>query len=142
MITRTIAECIEGRPLRTLQCNSTVADACRRLREYGVGALAVLDGTRLAGIISERDVTIRVIAGHRDPMLTLVREAMTRDPKTVPAHASVADALQHMLDGHYRHLPVMQGEDVVGMFSLRDIPTEYRLMYQRFREAHEVQSMG
>lgn len=119
-----------------------MADACRRLREHGVGALAVLDGTRLVGIISERDVTGRVIAAHRDPMLTLVRGAMTRAPRTLPAHASLVDTLQLMLEGRHRHLPVMQGEEVIGILSLRDIPTEYGFMYQRSREANEVLPFG
>jgi CBS domain-containing protein len=66
----------------------------------------VFDGTRLVGILSERDIALRVIADHRDPMLTLVRDVMTRNPATIPATADAQDAFARMLQGHCRHLPV------------------------------------
>ena len=121
----------------------TVA-ACHRLRQHGVGAPppAVLDGTRLVGIFSERDVSGRVIAGHRDPVLTLVREVMTPDPRTIPAQAPVAEALRTMLDGGVRHLPVMSGGTAVGMLSLRDIPPESRAAGRGARRAPTVLALG
>ncbi|ACL57100.1 CBS domain-containing protein [Methylobacterium nodulans] len=119
---RSVTEFLAGRPLRSVTGNFTVARVCLRLREYGVGALVVLEERRLVGIISERDVATRVIAGHRDPMLTLVREVMTRDPETIAAEASLAEAYRRMLTGGFRHLPVMRGQEVIGMISLCDIP--------------------
>ncbi len=126
MTTRTVEDLLAGRPLVDVTGSFTVAAACHRMRERGVGALAVVDGRRLVGILSERDVAVRVVAGHRDPMLTLVREVMTRDPRTVQAHAGIPEALRAMLGGGYRHLPVMRGDAVVGMLSLRDIPPDWR----------------
>ncbi|WP_336488359.1 CBS domain-containing protein [Methylobacterium nigriterrae] len=104
------------------------------MREHHVGALAVTEGGGLIGIISERDVIARVIAVELDPQLTPVRAVMTSDPQTIDVEECLADALQKMLDGHFRHLPVMQEAQVMGMISMRDIPTEYRLMRQRYEQ--------
>ena len=120
----------------------TVAAACHRMREHGIGALAVLDGTRLVGILSERDVSLRVIAGHRDPMLTLVREVMTREPRTIPAQASAQDATRIMLAGGFRHLPVTRDGVAVGMLSLRDIPHRYIATEARSRDGLPVLALG
>jgi CBS domain-containing protein len=139
MIFRSIGELIEGRPLHAVGSHETILEVCRRLDGHHVGALAVLDGDELVGIISERDVVSRVVARGRSPAETPVRSAMTPDPKTVAIGDGLADALQAMLDGHFRHLPVMRDGRAVGMISMRDIPTEYRLMYQRFREARQAQ---
>lgn len=119
---RSILEFLADRPVRGVSGSFTVASVCHRLREYGVGALVVVEERRLVGIISERDIAVRVIAGHRDPMLTLVREVMTHDPQTIAAEASLAEAQRRLIAGGFRHLPVMRGDEVIGMISLRDIP--------------------
>lgn len=124
MTLRTVEDLLVGRPLIGVTGCFTVAAACHRMREHGVGALAVLEGQRLIGILSERDVAVRVIAGHRDPMLTLVREVMTREPRTVPAHAVVPVALRAMLAGGFRHMPVTRGGAAIGMLSMRDVQAE------------------
>ena len=134
MTFRTVEDLLMGRSLVGVTGCFTVAAACHRMRECGVGALAVLDGQRLVGILSERDVTVRVIAGHRDPMLTLVREVMTREPATVPAHATIPTALRAMTAGGFRHMPVTRGGAVIGMLSVRDIPHEGDLPSVRTRE--------
>lgn len=137
-----VEDLLAGRPLRAVSGAFTVAAACHQMREYGVGALAVLDGTRLIGILSERDVSVRVIAGHRDPMLTLVRGIMTREPRTIPARASVPEALRIMLDGGFRHVPVVQGGTAIGMLSLRDITPEHRAEDHSSRDTLPVLALG
>lgn len=124
MTVRTIADLIAGRTLVSVGGSFTVAAACHRMREHGIGALAVVEDDKLVGILSKRDISVRVIAGHRDPMLTLVREVMTRGLRTIPAHASVSAARRAMRDGGFRHLPVLLDGALVGMLSLRDIPAE------------------
>ena len=111
-----------------------VTEVCRRLREHHVGALAVEEGGALIGIVSERDVIARVIAVGLDPQLTLVRAVMTPDPRTIDVEECLTDALQKMLDGHFRQLLVMHDGKVTGMISMWDIPTEYRLMRQRYEQ--------
>ena len=137
-----VQDLLADRPLRSVTGSSTVAAACHRMREHRVGALAVFDGMRLTGILSERDISVRVIAGHHDPMLTLVREVMTRQPRTVPAHTPASEALRIMLEGGFRHLPVTRGESVVGMVSLRDVSAEGGLPAQGVRAAEPVLALG
>ncbi|OHV18322.1 signal transduction protein [Methylorubrum extorquens] len=134
MIIRSVGELIRGRTLHTIDVAATVTEVCRRLREHHVGALAVEEGGALIGIISERDVIARVIAVGLDPQLTLVQAVMTPDPQTIDTDECLADALQKMFDGHFRHLPVMRDGQTAGMISMRDIPAEYRLMRQRYAE--------
>ncbi|AWB24501.1 CBS domain-containing protein [Methylobacterium currus] len=119
---RTLVEFLADRPVRGVSGSFTIASVCHRLRDYGVGALVVMEARRLVGIITERDIAVRVVAGHRDPLVTLVREVMTRDPQTIAAEASLADAHRLMIAGGFRHLPVLRGDHVVGVVSLRDIP--------------------
>jgi CBS domain-containing protein len=140
MIILSVGELAGRRPLVGIAGEATVTEACRRLHEQRIGALAVLDGDGLAGILSERDVISRVIAAGRDPAATLVREAMTPDPRTIDHEGSLADALQAMLDGHFRHLPVTRDGAVIGMISMRDIPTEYRLLRERYEDARKVEA--
>ncbi len=137
MIIRSVGELVCGRSLHAIDAAATVTEVCRRLREHHVGALAVTEGEALIGIISERDVIARVIATALDPHLTQVRAVMTPDPQTIDVEECLADALQTMLDGHFRHLPVMQDGQVMGMISMRDIPTEYRLMRQRYEQMRD-----
>lgn len=137
MIIRSVGELVRGRSLHAIDAAATVTEVCRRLREHHVGALAVTEGESLVGIISERDVIARVIAVALDPQITLVRAVMTPDPQTIEVGEGLVDALQKMLDGHFRHLPVMQDGQVMGMISMRDIPTEYRLMRQRYEQMRD-----
>jgi CBS domain-containing protein len=116
-----VVDILSGHPPPSVSGSVPIASACRRLRDDGIGALLVLKKRRLVGILSERDVAIRVVAGQLDPTLTLVREVMTQDPETVAAEASLTEAQRRMLAGGFRHLPVMRGEEVIGMISLRDI---------------------
>ncbi|AWN37707.1 CBS domain-containing protein [Methylobacterium radiodurans] len=142
MTARTVSDLLAGRTLRSIGASFTVAAACHRMREHGVGALAVLDDGKLVGILSERDIAVRVIAGHRDPMLTLVREVMTPRPRTVPAHEPIPAALRAMMHGRFRHLPVLSDGEPVGMLSLRDIPAEYRTEGEPPRHRSVVPALG
>jgi len=142
MASDSVRDLLAGRPLLGVTGSFTVAAACHRLRQHGVGALAVLEGPKLVGILSERDISVRVIAGHWDPMLTLVREVMTPDPRTIPAQASIPEALRTMLAGGFRHLPVTSEGAVIGMVSLRDIPHRYRASEHPTREGLPVLALG
>lgn len=134
MSIQSISEIIRGRPLYIADAGMSVSDACRLLDEHRIGALVVMDGARLKGIFSERDVVRRVVARGRDAGATTVGDVMTADPVTISAREPLAQAMRLMLDGGFRHLPVLRADEVVGIISMRDIPTEYRLMAERFRD--------
>ncbi|KUF09807.1 CBS domain-containing protein [Pseudoponticoccus marisrubri] len=136
MIIKSIDQLLQGRSLVSVTPDATIREACTLLDRHGIGALAVLDGPRLVGILSERDVIRRCIAAGRRTDETRVREIMTPDPQTIRRNASLADAQTVMVEGGFRHLPVIDAiGSIVGMMSIRDVPTEYRLMVERFREA-------
>ncbi len=118
---RSIASVIAERSLYTLPSTATAREAARTLAEKEVGAIAVVDDGRLAGVLSERDLTVRIIAGGADADATRVADIMTRDPITVQAAESLSHALNEMRGRKFRHLPVVDGDKLVGMISVRDL---------------------
>ena len=87
--------------------------------ERGVGAAIVLDGERLVGILTERDVLLAV-ASDRDQTVA-VEDCMTRHPETVEPSDTTDHAAALMIHGGFRHLPVVDGDKVVGIVSIRDL---------------------
>lgn len=116
-----IPHAIQQQRLIVLGRNDTVRAAARRMAECRIGALLVMEGDRLIGIVTERDISIRVVAAGRDPETTTIEAAMTTDPVTVTPGATVRDALELMADRHLRHLPVLEAGRVVGIVSIRDL---------------------
>jgi len=99
---------------------ATALEAIRRMAEAGVGSVAVCDGTRLVGIFTERDV-LR-LAGEAAALEAVpVSEAMTRDVITVSADADLVSAARLMGERRIRHLPVVEGENLLGMIGIRDV---------------------
>jgi len=135
MIITSIRQVVAGRELPTVAPDLSVRDACHALNRLDIGAVAVVEDGRLVGILSERDVMRKCIGGNRRTDETSVAEIMTTDPATIEADASLADAFRVMTQGRFRHLPVTDGGRLVAMLSIRDIPTEYRLMYERYVES-------
>jgi CBS domain-containing protein len=86
-----------------------------------VGAVSVLDGSRLVGILSERDVMSRVVAPQLDPDRTRVGEVMTKDLVVAQSGESHEEGLRKMKQAGCRHLPVVDGDRLVGMVSQRDL---------------------
>ena len=111
----------KGRQVYTVSRAATVAAAVREMNDKGVGALLVMDGDRIAGIFTERDVLRRVVDADRDPALTKVAAVMTRNPMTILSTANVREAMNLMTDRRFRHLPVIEEGAVVGMLSIGDI---------------------
>ena len=111
-----------GPALVTAGPEETVCAAAKRMAENSCGSILVMDEGRMAGIFTERDVMVRVVAAGRDPAKTKLREVMTADPDTIGADEPVTTAVRRMDEGAYRHLPVVEGGEVVGVLSIRDIP--------------------
>jgi CBS domain-containing protein len=106
--------------LFTAQAEETLDEAADRMSWHQVGALPVLEGQRLVGIISERDLTAALAEGA-DPAATPVADYMTPAPEVLRPDSDLADAAHTMLRLGVRHLPVMQGGRLVGVLSMRDV---------------------
>ena len=115
----TVAELMnEG--LLSLGPSITVAEAATMMGERRVGSALVMDGDTLLGIFTERDI-MRALGEHFDAAKHQVSEWMTQNPITVPPDTPAKDALKTMLDGGFRHLPVIDGERIIGVVSMRDL---------------------
>lgn len=111
----------KGRQVYTIARTATVSEAVREMNEKGVGSLLVMGERQPAGIFTERDVLRRVVDADRDPALTRVGEVMTRDMAAIDPAWHVEDAMRLMTERRLRHLPVMDGDDLVGMISIGDL---------------------
>jgi len=107
--------------LFTLQRGATVAEACHMMATNNIGIVAVLDGDRLAGVFSERDVVQKVIERGLDPARTLVADVMTSRLVVADADEDYQSAMSKMDQANIRHLPVVSGERLLSMLSIRDL---------------------
>ena len=112
----------KGSQVLSVGPDATVLDAALLMNEHRVGALVVLDGGRLAGIFTERDVLRRIVAERRDPAATPIHEVMTREVACCQAHTSVEEARYVLMDRRIRHLPVVDDcQTLVGIVSIGDL---------------------
>jgi CBS domain-containing protein len=119
----TVREMMTGNP-ESVDADATVQDAARIMDDLNVGSVPVLSGGRVAGIVTDRDITIRVIAENRSPASVPVREIATPDPLTVPPDMDLNAAAELMAKHQVRRLPVVAGGQLVGMLSLGDLSVE------------------
>ncbi len=102
--------------------DATLTEAAQKMKARDVGSVAVCDGERLAGIITDRDITVRAIAEGHDPQTTTVREVMTNHVVCTADDQSVDEAARLMEDRRVRRLPVLDRDrQLVGMVSLGDL---------------------
>jgi CBS domain-containing protein len=104
--------------LLTAAAGDALTDAAHRMAERRVGAILVTDGSRLEGIMTERDV-LRAVGGGN--IGGTVGDWMTRHPDTAPRTATIGEAAAMMMHGGYRHVPIVDGDHVVGIVSIRDL---------------------
>jgi len=111
----------KGRAIYSVEPQAAVLDAIRLMAEHHVGALLVMRGATLEGIVSERDYARKVILRGRSSADTPVRDIMTAQVLTVSLDTTVQQCMQLMTDRHVRHLPVVEGARVLGMVSIGDM---------------------
>jgi CBS domain-containing protein len=99
---------------------ATIVEAALMMKQQNIGALLVVDGSRLIGIFTERDALFRVLAQGRDPMNTRLADVMTTQPQTIHPDEPFLRALRIMDEGGFRHLPVVEFDRPLGMVSVRD----------------------
>jgi CBS domain-containing protein len=101
--------------------SASVSQAVKAMVDNGVGAVAVVEGGVLRGIFSERDVIKKVVYTGGAPEQTSVADVMTTEVESIAADTPAPEALQLMVDGHFRHLPIVDSEGkVLGILSIRN----------------------
>ena len=116
-----VPDLVSNQNLVSLPPSATVRDAARVMTERHIGAVLVAVDGRLQGIFTERDVLARVVAAGLDPDDTVLGGVMTPNPDTIAPNDTSLEALRKMSERGYRHLPVVDGERVVGIVSIRDL---------------------
>lgn len=116
-----LRELVKDRRVYFVNANQTVLDAARYMMEHSVGAVPVMRDGKLIGILSERDIMNRVVAVGRTPGTTAVSEVMTANPRAVAADESIEECLFIMREFGFRHLPIVDGTELKGLVSLRDV---------------------
>lgn len=112
----------KGNAIHTVPSHLTVLAATQVMNQHQVGAVVVMDGERMAGIFTERDVLRRVVAEERNPARILVRDVMTRDVLCCSPQSDVDEARNVMKNSRVRHLPVVNDDGkVLGMISIGDL---------------------
>ncbi len=111
----------KGRDIYSVEPTTTIYEALALMAELNLGAVVVLDDDELVGIMSERDYARKVILEGHSSRDTPVTDIMTHEVETVTEDASVEDCMTKMAEGQFRHLPVVEGESVIGLVSIGDI---------------------
>jgi CBS domain-containing protein len=119
-----VREVMTGRP-RAVTPDTPVSEAAQLMEAEDVGALPVLDGEQLAGIVTDRDIVVRAVAKEKDPKGMPVREVCSREVATIGPDDSLSDALKIMAGAQVRRIPVVDdGNRLVGMLSQADVALE------------------
>lgn len=131
-MTDLIAKLLEhkGRTVAATTSTVSVAAAVDAMNERRIGSLVIVDGGRVIGIFTERDVLVRVVARGADPRVTLVGDVMTPDPITVRLDTTVGAAMSIISERRCRHLPVVDGDWLCGLISAGDL-TSWMLRTQQ-----------
>lgn len=111
----------KGPALHTVPSIYTIAETVAEMNRHRIGCMLVLDGERLTGIFTERDVLRRVVGAGRDPQIMRVADVMTKNVVTISDEATVEDAMEMFAEKRCRHLPVLSQGRLRGLISIGDI---------------------
>ena len=110
------------KPVVKILPERNVAEACRVMEEYNIGCLIVEDDGKLCGIVTDRDIALKVAGAMRDPQQTAVREIMTTNPIRISVDKDLRHLTSLMHAFHVRRVPIVNGHDtIVGIITLDDI---------------------
>jgi len=116
----------KGGEIFTVSPSDSVYDAVKHMAENSIGTVLVLDGKKIAGIMSERDFTRKVVVTGRCGEDLTVADIMTRNVIFAKPDSPVDECLQLMTDERIRHLPVLNGDEIIGVLSMGDL-VKYKL---------------
>ena len=134
-----VPDVVENQTIRSISGSATVREAVEIMAEHHISALLVTKGDKLEGIFTERDISVKIIASGKDLDKTKISQVMTKNPVTISPDDLAMDALQKMCELGFRHLPVVDGERVVGMVSVRDLYVTVQEQLEddmKFRDAY------
>jgi CBS domain-containing protein len=120
MFDQPVKSVMERRRIVKAPPDLSVISAAKLMLRNKVGAVVVMEGERLVGIFTERDIAFRVVAQGRDPQITYLADVMTPAPETIDPNKPFGYALLRMHEGGFRHLPVVQDGKVLGIISARN----------------------
>ncbi len=135
---KTLREVMRAGFIFALQRTAPVAEAAQMMETHNIGIVAVLDGERLVGVFSERDVVRRVLNRGRDPLCTAVGDAMTTDLVVAAPDDDYQAAMRAMDHANIRHLPVVEDGRMISMLSIRDLMrVDLARLTEEIRYLHE-----
>jgi CBS domain-containing protein len=138
MVHTNVGSLVNAQQLVSMPLGATVLHAAQEMAARHIGAVPVMEGDRLVGLFTERDLLNRVVAVGRDPASLLLEEVMTPAPVTIGDDRPVFEALDAMLGNNFRHLPVVdEAGALIGLMSCRDIPVTYQLLRERWHDWRE-----
>jgi CBS domain-containing protein len=107
--------------LKTARSDMNAFDGAALMGSYDVGSIPIVDDDRFVGIVTDRDLVLRVLAARREPQDTRLGDIVTRDPVTISPDATLAEARQLMAEHQVRRLPVCKGTHLVGIIAMGDV---------------------
>lgn len=111
----------KGYEIYSVSPKQTVYEALQLMAEKGIGAVPVFDNNKLVGILSERDYARKIILREKTSKATLVEEIMSKDVFYVESNVTEEECMALMINKRVRHLPVCEGEDIIGFISIGDV---------------------
>src|SRR6476659_1099049 len=117
---KSVRDAMTGDP-RSIGATASVVEAARLMREEHIGSLPITDGEKLVGMITDRDITTRVVAESADPKVTSVEDVYSRDLISVEPDNDLEEALQLMARHQVRRLPVVENDRLVGIVAQADV---------------------
>jgi CBS domain-containing protein len=120
---KSIRDLMSSNP-RTVSSDSNVAEAARMMRDEDVGLIPVVDGDKLVGTVTDRDITIRIVAEQKDPQSVRVSDVASTDLVTIDPQQDLSEALRLMAQHQVRRLPVVEEGRLVGIVAQADVARE------------------
>lgn len=128
-------ETIVRKDVVTASPDTGVRELATAMREETVGSVVIVEEERPVGLVTDRDLTVRILGGDWDPETTTARDVMTSDPVTVPVEAGIFELTEIMEDAEVRRIPVVDGERLAGIVTLDDL---YRLLVDELDNLGDV----
>ena len=134
MIFKNIEQLLAMRKPISVSTSDTVRLVAEKMALTDERAAAVVEDEQVIGIVSEKDIVQKCVAKGGDTDSTQVSTIMTPDPITIDASASVVEAIDNMVGGRFHHLPVIKDGDFIGLIFADDVPEEYRMLLEHYKE--------